>query len=623
MRLLKYGAVLLFLMSLWGCGKGNPSAPVTIDPVTGKHSVSNWVSPTVHGGLDFGASKDMAACQECHGNDFTGGISKVSCLNTAGCHGAGVFSPHPKKPWRGGLITHTLVKESNTPICAICHTKGKNLQIPLISNYNTGAPGCFNSTLCHGVVGHANDPQPWSAPANHGANQGPTGRPGAKFSIQACQSCHATPSSGQNPLFTNPKTGMPGGCSSSGCHDQNVNLAHPYVWLPNRVTGITTSHATAQDLSSSCGLCHGTSLNGAASGGVAPSCTTASLTFNGVTIRCHSNTTMATSTSYVQCTSCHGGTPSGPNGASFPNISGAHPKHTAISLVTCSTCHNGAGNGTQLHANGVPNVVFLASQAGASAAYVAATQACTNVTCHGGTTTPAWTAKNQGCTACHTSPPSTNNHLSHWTVFPTPAIKCDACHTGDGPGLGVAHPNGIAVVGFPAKFNDGGAGYAAGACSNISCHGGNLTPAWNTPDNPSYVYDSTGANCTANCHTVRNPPIQYIDVFNGNNNSFGTDMHDMHINYIGAICTDCHGLQADKLPQSHFSGLFNGKRQFIATDPMAAGFAAGTMGGTGTQISSYTYDGVTPGVIPRGSCITVTPGTGGCHNGETRFWFVK
>ncbi|MBK5275269.1 MAG: CxxxxCH/CxxCH domain-containing protein [Desulfuromonadales bacterium] len=515
MKIFYYGLVLLCSVTLWGCSKGNTNAPATIDPATGKHAVANWVSPTVHGGLDFGASKNMGACQECHGNDFAGGISKVSCLNTSGCHGVGVFSPHPQKPWRGGgLITHTLVNVDNALVCAACHTKGQNLSTPILSSYATGAPGCFNSTLCHGEVGHANDPQPWSAPANHGANPGLIGRPGAKFSIAACQPCHAVPSTGQNPLFTVPKTGMPGGCSSAGCHDQNINLAHPFVWLPNRVAGITTSHATAGDLSNSCGLCHGIALNGVGGVPSAPTCfgPGSSKTFGAITLRCHATSPAAAP---INCTSCHS---SPPNGTVSPNQANAHTAHWAIPGLAaianfggCDTCHNGNGFGKATHADGTVNVAL----------------------------SPTFQAKTGGA-----------------ATFDPNLVRC----------------------------------------SNVSCHGGQITPPWTT----GTINVNTDCN---NCH------ILGTTQFNSYNSGRFTDpgppativnLHDFHLNSVGLVCTDCHN--TSNLAVNHFTHL---------ETQIMEGPASATIGGGTTSVTTYVA-----GVPGSGSC-TPSP-TSPCH--ATRTW---
>ncbi len=579
MKLLKYATVLLCCLMIWGCSKGNNDAPPVIDPSTGKHIVPNWrqesyTSAQRHGGLEFGAAKDMASCQECHGRDFAGGISKVSCLNTAGCHGAAVSAPHPAGPWRGGTRTHTVVKEANASTCAICHARTPK----------TDPPGCFNNSLCHGVVGHAADPQPWLNPANHGANPQSAARPGAKFSIEACRSCHATTATGANPLFTKPLGSMAAGCSSAGCHDQNVRLAHPYVWLPGRVAGINTDHRTAKDLVSSCGLCHGASLDGA--GGVAPSCM-GTMVFGGVTIRCHANTTMATSPVYVQCTSCHGGAPSGPNGASAPNTAGAHAKHTVVTAGTCTLCHGSSTSGSSTHADGT--TFFVATISGGS--FNTVTKTCSNTVCHGGsgTTTPVWSATGGGCAVCHGTPPNgvvhPNNAGSHANHVIFAAGDCSACHNGAGSGTAL-HANGTTNISISSTYQaetGGAASYnsTTGRCANITCHGGtnpnsvNTTPDWN----------AGAANLLADCYNCHGPanntipalpaayapsPVtpQYNSFWSGDGRArghvLGNSYHTLHLGlgngleldftaFGGIVCTDCH--DATLLASSHFSGL--------------------------------------------------------------------
>ncbi len=58
-------------------------------------------------------------------------------------------------PWfdaTGTDVTHTNTDPANAAVCALCHTHGRNLRIPILTHYATGTPGCFNSTLCHGNV---------------------------------------------------------------------------------------------------------------------------------------------------------------------------------------------------------------------------------------------------------------------------------------------------------------------------------------------------------------------------------------------------------------------------------------------------------------------------------------
>ena len=94
----------------------------------------------------------FSTCQACHGANFAGG-SATTCLNTAGCHGVGVNSPHAPAPWVASVastLTHTSTNEANTTICGGCHegeaSNGNHAYSPPVGPVN-----CFNNTLCHGV----------------------------------------------------------------------------------------------------------------------------------------------------------------------------------------------------------------------------------------------------------------------------------------------------------------------------------------------------------------------------------------------------------------------------------------------------------------------------------------
>lgn len=75
----------LSFMILSGCGDKNSTA--NLDSTTGKHPAS-WL-PAGH---STAAKGNMESCTECHGSDFTGGISKIACTQ---CHLGNVESPHP------------------------------------------------------------------------------------------------------------------------------------------------------------------------------------------------------------------------------------------------------------------------------------------------------------------------------------------------------------------------------------------------------------------------------------------------------------------------------------------------------------------------------------------------
>ncbi|MGZ8447785.1 MAG: hypothetical protein ACXWWM_08420, partial [Candidatus Deferrimicrobiaceae bacterium] len=154
---------------------------------------SGWVAalgaPQPHGSAAR-AANGFVGCQACHGTgttppaNFGGGTSTISCYP---CHAPTASSPHASA-WRtGDTFVHTTTDPSNAQVCAQCHVNGASSPIPPPSPPAPAgtAPGCFNSTLCHGAGGH---PAGWvavpPAPQPHGTDaKAASGFPG-------CQTCH-------------------------------------------------------------------------------------------------------------------------------------------------------------------------------------------------------------------------------------------------------------------------------------------------------------------------------------------------------------------------------------------------------------------------------------------------
>ena len=125
------------------------------------------------------------------------------------------------------------------------------------------------------------------------------------------------------------------------------------------------------------------------------------------------------------------------------------------------------------------------------------------------------------------------------------ASDCEACHVGSVPGdaANTHYSNankratspiltGPASVGIDPTFNaqSGAATFTASAtaftCSNISCHGAQVTPGWQT----GTMTVDTNLYCRK-CHTVRGTATQY-------NDASGT--HNENGNHSGAACSVCH-----------------------------------------------------------------------------------
>jgi predicted CxxxxCH...CXXCH cytochrome family protein len=444
------------------------------------HAVG-WSSPDVHGASAKaapGASSGFAYCESCHGTNFAGGSAR-SCLNTAGCHGATVASPHSPAPWRSAgttTRTHTTTNTSNASVCNQCHALGANSTRKPVLPYGT-VPDCFNNSLCHGpeVAGHA---LPFTNPTVHG--------PTAKADLIYCEGCHANPSTGgpgSNPRFNVPIGSLASGCEGGSCHI--TNTAHPKPWSANNA--YATSHQSAGNMANACVLCHGATLTG----GIGPACYPT----------CH---TAGSPLTLTNCTSCHA---SPPSGTIAPNRAGSHAKHYAIT-VACGSCHSNAGSGTALHKNAAVDVAISPTYNGiAPASFNASAHTCSNVSCHAdayslsSATTPSWGTAS-GCGTCHgnsvSGAPSTGSHTAHTGIG-----TCGNCHAGavSGSSGGNAHLDGnIDVIGgYPANVTKHPAGTYAGACAGIYCHSNGTSIITGTiPANASPTWGGS-INC-GSCH---------------------------------------------------------------------------------------------------------------------------
>jgi predicted CxxxxCH...CXXCH cytochrome family protein len=446
---------------------------------------AGWGAPTAHGARAKAASSPSGGfgyCQSCHGTDYQGGTAGVSCF---GCH---PNSPHSPAPWLGGPRTHVNTDTSNALFCASCH---RNPQAPAGT-----AAGCFNNTLCHGSS--VPPPHPvgglYLPAAQHGAdainkNNNGTG-------LTSCQPCHANPNSGANPRFNVPRGAtLTAGCET--CH--KAQTAHPTPWLIGRGTTLgstnSLSHSAVKDIPSPgntvtnyCTLCHGASLSGL--GGVAPSCSSGSsrLTIPGVASVCHFNAVAVkdpvTGLFNLQtgCVSCHGNPPTG---TTYPNRDGQHTEHL-FTNVTCASCHNGAGYRSALHANGTANLSIQAAfqaKSGGAPGYNASAGSCSNISCHGGQTTPRW---NDGiinvstsCSSCHIfGTTQFNSYFSgrHQLHLSSEGLSCTDCH--DTTRLATQHFTGLNTPSFtnPAATLKSTLGFTGSTCNPSAgglsgCHG--------------------------------------------------------------------------------------------------------------------------------------------------------
>lgn len=208
----------LFALALGGCGDKNDKAIFTAD----SGHPSDWV-----GTHKTSARADAASCTECHGENYTSGISKVSCMSATAISG---FSCHVTSP------------VANLTGCVSCHggspsgpfgSAAPNMKSAHTKHTSLAGIGCDS---CHanggpGTAGHA------KAAAGGGFNK-------ATVDMSALFS-----TSGSNGTFGyNAATGT---CSSVSCHGGQTTPA--WTSSINIVAGDNTLCKKCHELGSAAG----------------------------------------------------------------------------------------------------------------------------------------------------------------------------------------------------------------------------------------------------------------------------------------------------------------------------------------------------------------------------------
>ena len=352
---------------------------------------SEWMTQS---STDFHGEKvavmGLKYCAGCHGSDYRGGDSNVSCYT---CHGGG-----PGGHREGWMLESSNnyhgeeVVEKGWESCARCHGE----------DYKGGTSNESCYTCHNGPSGHLHT---WNTPSSENFH----GRKVIEKGWEFCQACHGDD--------------YQGGISGQSCYEcHDGPSGHPSGWLDTDSPNFHGADIrnTGWNLNA-CQVCHGEDYGGGISGS---SCNT-----------CHAGTPEA-------CNTCHGGDqnfapPEDTRGyVETTSIGvGAHQSHlTEGSLrpeIACTECHvvpHSLDDEGHIDSDLPAEIKFgtLSTDNGALSPNWNGKNKCSNVYCHGEFTLgnrendPEWTKVNMGqatCGSCHGLPPGSPHPQSNACYF--------------------------------------------------------------------------------------------------------------------------------------------------------------------------------------------------------------
>ncbi len=275
-----------------------PTAPENQVSVHGEGWM-NKASPDFHGTVLAHQNYNTEDCRQCHGSQYDGGVSGVSCYQ---CHAS---FPHPAAGWISGPDAHPAYLKENgydLPSCQPCH--GENYDEVKVNNScvtchtQEGGPEACNN--CHGNAGgnatnliNAAPPEGLdgeTAPTTPavGAHQAHFGYFKSLPAQEVCQECHAVPNNFSDPnhvdsndraepVFSGPLGNLvtEGGsrvpqvvydfntnrCSNSYCHGnwglRKAQSQNDFIYAADVMTGNVASPNWTDASAAPCGSCHG------------------------------------------------------------------------------------------------------------------------------------------------------------------------------------------------------------------------------------------------------------------------------------------------------------------------------------------------------------------------------
>ena len=544
---------------------------------------ANWGDASQHGRAGAmaapSAATGFAYCQKCHGSTFHNGTAR-SCFY---CH---TKAPHPDAPWHGTTVSrtnHIYTDQGNATVCGGCHLGGAFLSTPVAVPPGT-TPGCFNNTLCHGSPTSIGHPVNWVNYDQHGKAAKGVSAVGGSTGFGYCQKCHGSAYTGSGSAVSCFSASVAG----VNCHNGGAAAPAPHPIAPWLLpASILVTHTdTDQTNASSCGGCHYNNQRLGSPTATIPAGTTLGC-FNGT--MCHTATAapphianisyldpgahgVDAKANLISCQPCHAIPGSGLepvyNVPKNNMPSGCVSCHTSASVpIPHPTPHpipwlpgrpggipNNPNTTTHATAGNLATACALCHGVGLTGSLTGPGPSCmttgySSTVCHA--SNPA--TNPTGCLSCHHTPPdgssfpnTANSHTVHRDFFASVTASCQACHFNFGmdPVTKFGKPThadktiNLALSGsYLAKTGGAFTFNAAGkTCANVSCHGGQTTPGWNTVGTINVDTD-----CTS-CHRARTTSDQFNSYFSGNHGDHGS-----------VACTTCHA--TTKLAPGHFTNL--------------------------------------------------------------------
>ena len=297
-----YSTIMIFLifgsLALSSCSDPK-DPPLGVSSSVSVHPAA-WIqksSSEFHGAALESSNYDAASCQQCHGNNYDGGLVDVSCYT---CHSN---FPHPAG-WTGlGDASHSKYIQANNydfRSCKSCH--GEDYSAVKVDNScrtcHTNEAGPEACNTCHGVFAAADELGNAVPPAGLNNETDPSDpaigahQPHIAFfgsAEAACQECHIVPATmtdighidgdGQaEAVFNGPlgstvsengarqpsQTGAYSGqtltCENTYCHGNwgllKSSSSNDFIYAADKIEGNNASPNWTDPNAAACGTCH-------------------------------------------------------------------------------------------------------------------------------------------------------------------------------------------------------------------------------------------------------------------------------------------------------------------------------------------------------------------------------